>query len=43
MVELSARPSWSQLFQSTTQAQASNDDHAAIVAALGVGDMARLP
>ena len=42
MVELSARTTLvSALYQSTTQAQVSNDDHAAIVAALADGDMAR--
>jgi DNA-binding GntR family transcriptional regulator len=39
MVELSARTTLvSALYQSTGDAQASNDDHAAIVAALEVGD-----
>ena len=42
MVELSARTTLvSALYQSTSQAQVSNDDHAAIVAALADGDMAR--
>ena len=42
MIELSARTTLvSALYQSTTQAQGSNDDHAAIVAALAAGDMAR--
>ena len=42
MVELSARTTLvSALYQSTTQAQVSNDDHAAIVAALADGDMPR--
>ncbi len=42
MIELSARTTLvSALYQSTTQAQVSNDDHAAIVAALADGDMAR--
>ena len=41
MVELSARTTLvSAMYQSTTQAQVSNDDHAAIVAALAEGDMA---
>ena len=42
MVELSARTTLvSALYQSATQAQVSNDDHAAIVAALAEGDMQR--
>ena len=42
MIELSARTTLvSALYQSTTQAQGSNDDHAAIVAALAEGDMTR--
>ena len=42
MIELSARTTLvSALYQSTTQAQGSNDDHAAIVAALAAGDMTR--
>jgi DNA-binding GntR family transcriptional regulator len=42
MVDLSARTTLvSTLYQSTTEAQVSNDDHAAIVTALAAGDMAR--
>ena len=42
LVELSARTTLvSALYQSTTQAQVSNDDHAAIVDALANGDMQR--
>ena len=42
MVDLSARTTLvSALYQSTTQAQVSNDDHAAIVAAIADGDMGR--
>jgi len=42
MVDLSARTTLvSALYQSTTQAQVSNHDHAAIVAALAAGDMAK--
>lgn len=42
MVDLSARTTLvSALHQSTTEAQTSNDDHAAIVAALDEGDTAR--
>ena len=42
MVDLSARTTLvSALYQSTTDAQVSNDDHAAIVAALAAGDTAR--
>jgi DNA-binding GntR family transcriptional regulator len=42
MVDLSARTTLvSALYQSTTEAQVSNDDHAAIVMALAAGDMAR--
>lgn len=42
MVDLSARTTLvSALYQSTSQAQTSNDDHAQIVAALAEGDMAR--
>ena len=42
MVDLSARTTLvSALYQSTTDAQVSNDDHAAIVTALADGDMAR--
>jgi DNA-binding GntR family transcriptional regulator len=42
MVDLSARTTLvSALYQSTTDAQVSNHDHAAIVAALAVGDTAR--
>jgi DNA-binding GntR family transcriptional regulator len=42
MIDLSARTTLvSALYQSTSDAQVSNDDHAAIVTALGAGDMAR--
>ena len=42
MLDLSARTTLvSALYQSATQAQVSNDDHAAIVAALAEGDMQR--
>ena len=42
LVDLSARTTLvSALYQSTTDAQVSNDDHAAIVAALATGDSAR--
>jgi DNA-binding GntR family transcriptional regulator len=42
MVDLSARTTLvSALYQSTTDAQVSNDDHAAIVAALAAGDTVR--
>ncbi|MBS0390285.1 MAG: GntR family transcriptional regulator [Comamonadaceae bacterium] len=42
MVDLSARTTLvSALYQTTTEAQGSNDDHAAIVAALADGDNAR--
>ena len=42
MVDLSARTTLvSALYQSQTEAQGSNEDHAAIVAALGAGDNAR--
>ena len=42
MVDLSARTTLvSALYQSTTDARVSNDDHAAIVLALGAGDTAR--